>query len=414
MASLLAGPAVIDYPVGSIQHENVFVRDLDGTLRLDYWDGSHWNWVNLQHPSGALVASDPSVSNYRVGSTLHENVYVRGSDGNLYTDYWDGSNWNWGNLGNPGSGVQVYGGPQVIDYPVGSVIHENVFVRCSDTNLHLDYWDGSRWNWVNLGNPGVAVTNDPAVINYQVGSTLHENVFTTGFDGKLYLDYWDGSKWNWTNRGNSGTSLLGDPAAINYLVGSTLHENVFVRGGDSNLYLDYWDGSGWHWAPMGNPGVLEFTGNPAVINYQVGSTLHENIYITGDDGKLYTDYWDGSHWTWAPPLGNPGGGVSVFGDTAASNYQLGSTVHENVYVPGNDGSLDLDYWDGSSWNWVNLGLPTAPTHLNQQDQAAQESLIDAAIASLAPFSTPKRRLAHDLMTPAQSLLNSFSRGGSLS
>jgi hypothetical protein len=409
LASFLAGPSVIDYPVGPVQHENVFAQDLDGTLRLDYWDGSHWNWANLQHPTAALVASEPSVSNYQVGSTLHENVFVRGSDGNLYLDYWNGSNWNWANLGNPGSGVQVYGAPKVINYPVGSVIHENVFVRCSDTHLHLDFWDGSKWTWVDLANPGVAVTNDQTVINYQVGSTLHENVFTTGFDGKLYLDYWDGSKWTWApTLGNPGTSLLGDPAAINYQVGSTVHENVFVRGGDGKLYLDYWDGSKWNWAPtLGNPGVSLYGGDPSVVNYPVGSTVHENIFITVG-GNLYLDYWDGSKWNWAPSLGNPGGGVSVFGDTAASNYQVGSVLHENAYVPGNDGSLDLDYWDGSKWNWVNLGAPLAPSHLSLQSQSAQESLIDEAIASLAPLTNSKKHLEQSAFSLPQPTLLSPS------
>jgi hypothetical protein len=119
---------------------------------------------------------------------------------------------------------------------------------------------------------------------------------------------------------------------------------------------------------------------------------------------LYTDQWDGSKWTWALPLGNPGGGVHVFGDVAVSNYKVPGGVHENVYVPGNDGSLDLDFFDGTNFNWVNLGVPTAPSHPSQQSQSAQEWLIDAAIASLAPLAVSKKHLAHGLSGLLQSTL----------
>jgi hypothetical protein len=37
--------------------------------------------------------------------------------------------------------------------------------------------------------------------------------------------------------------------------------------------------------------------------------------------------------------------LSVAGDPAAINVTVGSTVHENVFVRGSDGSLRLDYWD---------------------------------------------------------------------
>ena len=44
----------------------------------------------------------------------------------------------------------------------------------------------------------------PAVINYQVGTVAHEHVFVTAYDGNLYLDDWNGSKWTWKNLGNDG------------------------------------------------------------------------------------------------------------------------------------------------------------------------------------------------------------------
>jgi hypothetical protein len=101
----------------------------------------------------------------------------------------------------------------------------------------------------------VSIFSDPAVINYQVGTVTHENVFVTGSDGNLHLDYWDGHAWHWAhpNLGNGGSPVFKTPAVINY-PGNPTHENVFVPGSDGNLYLDYWNGNSWHWVGLGNGG----------------------------------------------------------------------------------------------------------------------------------------------------------------
>jgi hypothetical protein len=53
----------------------------------------------------------------------------------------------------------------------------------------------------NMGHPSSFVEEDPAVINVPVGSTLHENVFF--YDGgDLNLLYWNGTSWQpWSNLG---------------------------------------------------------------------------------------------------------------------------------------------------------------------------------------------------------------------
>ena len=101
---VLLSVAAINYPMSSGPvHENTFMT-CQGKLHLDYWDGASWRGVDLQN-GGSAIASDPAVSNYQVGSVLHENVYVRGGDGNLYTDTWDPAKWiwTWAPLGNGGS-----------------------------------------------------------------------------------------------------------------------------------------------------------------------------------------------------------------------------------------------------------------------------------------------------------------------
>ena len=403
---LLSAPAVINYQVGSVTHENAFVTGNDGNLYLDYWNGAKWTWQNLGNggQAGDFVTGVPAVINYQVGGVIHENVFVTGTGNKLYLDYWNGAKWTWQDLGNDGGALISDTTPTVINYQVGNVTHENVFVTGQNGNLYLDYWNGAKWSWQKLGDDGSALDEaTPAVINYQVGSVTHENVFVTGDDGNLYLDYWNGAKWTWQSLGNDGVKgdqfTASDPAVINYQVGGVLHENVFVQGfnsgpgfgGPTNLYLDYWNGAKWTWVNLGTrAGPLDVS-DPAVINYPVGAVTHENVFITGNGGNLYLDYWNGAKWTWVN-LGIPAGALDFSSPPAVINYPVGAVTHENVFVTGQNGNLYLDYWNGAKWTWANLGNDGSSLAAVQGASArAAESLtgipgpaVDLALGGSAP------------------------------
>jgi hypothetical protein len=323
-------PAAINYQVGSVTHEHVFAIGTDGNLYLDDWNGVKWTpWQNLGNAGGgvgAFIVQGPAVINYQVGTVTHENVFVTGFDGNLYLDSWNGAQWTWKPLGNDDGQVIVLSDPAVINYQVGAVTQENVFVTGTDRNGHLnvylDEWNGDKSAWKNLGHPiaGISAMTGPAVINYQVGTVTHENVFVAAGDLKsdiLYLDDWNGATSTWKPLGNDGANILNTPAVINYqVVGSVTHENVFVTGidgnGDANLYLDDGNGATWTWKNLHNGGQ-SITSAPAVINYRdrVGAVTHENVFVTGSDGNLYLDQRNGAGtfslptWNWKN-LGNDG------------------------------------------------------------------------------------------------------------
>lgn len=350
-------PAVITYPASDgTQHENVFLLGPDGNLYLDTYDGAGWNWINLGQ-GGPPLASNPAVINYPGSDgVLHENVFVLASDGDLYIDVYDGGTWTWANLGH--GGVPLSGTPAVINYPASDgTQHENVFLVGSDGNLYVDVYDGNRWTWANLGNAGVPLTGSPAVMNYASSDgVLYEHVFLQGSDGNLYLNAYSGSGWAWVNLGNGGVPLSGTPVVITYPGSDGVqHENVFLLGSDGNLYLDYYDGHGWTWVNLGNPGV-PLSGSPTVMNYPGSNgALHEHVFLRGSDGQLYQDFYDGTGWTWVK-LGN--GGTPLSGGPAVMNYAAGDGLqHENVFLVGSDGNLYLDGYDGTSWTWVNLGGP---------------------------------------------------------
>jgi hypothetical protein len=108
------------------------------------------------------------------------------------------------------------------------------------------------------------------------------------------------------------------------------------------------------------------TATPAVRNYQVtGGTLQQNVFVTGSDGKLYLDDWNGVSWTWRG-LGAPGAGVTVYAIPVAlvNDKVAGSTLHQHVFVVGStsipgEEDLYLDDWDSVHWDWTDQGSPSA-------------------------------------------------------
>ena len=167
-----------------------------------------------------------------------------------------------------------YSNPAVATFQVGSALHTNVYAIDQLCNLNLKSWNGSAWqNWVSLGNPGIQLNqNDsPAVINYK----NYENVFATDIRGNLDYAYTsDGTHFTWVNLVNDGVPAYGEPTVINYSVGSVLHENVYLTDSNGNLATAYWDGSSWYWANLSNLGV-PLVGTPAAINVTVGGVQHK-------------------------------------------------------------------------------------------------------------------------------------------
>jgi hypothetical protein len=261
------------------------------------------------------------VINYQVaGGGVDEDVFVTGTDGNVYDYHWNAaqSEWSWQNLKTPAPGVEVANGtsPAAVTYQ-GGKLWENVFVTGTDGNLYGISWNGSTtsngtpvWqNWVNAGNPGTQLASGPTAITYQ-GGKLWQHVFVIGSNGQLYDYDSNGINPSWVKpppgAPSAGVTLTSDaaPAVIDYPeAGGAAHLNVLVTGSDGNLHNYYWDGNGWHWgtAGPGNPGVAVTFGAPAGNNPVFDGGVAEDVFVIGTDGNLYVDHWNGSFWSWSQP-----------------------------------------------------------------------------------------------------------------
>jgi hypothetical protein len=187
---------------GRISHyleENVYVTGADGNL---YWaqslGGGSWTWTNLAHPVNLPLTHNPAVIDNGSGSSTSDNVFVTGTDGHLhvisYVSIRAGSgSWTWSDLNGPGPGFAS--DIAVSTYGSGSSEVEDVFVVGTDGNLYDEHHGSTGWGWQSRQNPGVGIgfVGNPAAITYNPGTTgaitfTQENVFVSGNNHNLYYD----------------------------------------------------------------------------------------------------------------------------------------------------------------------------------------------------------------------------------
>jgi hypothetical protein len=146
------------------------------------------------------------------------------------------------------------------------------------------------------------------------------------------------------------------------------------------LISAWWDASGYEigdkcaWTDLGTITIL--LGNFAVqplwsnaangctlatppsigLAKSVGTIMHAGAYpyefMTGADGNLWLNYSNGSSWSWEN-LGTPGS-VGISAAVGVIEY---AGADPYAFVTGSDGNLWTDYWTGSAWQWHNLEEP---------------------------------------------------------
>jgi hypothetical protein len=306
---------------------NLFVRGLDGKLWERYWDGAAWSWAD----TGKAVAGDP-IAIVRgdvegvAANDLRINLFVRGADNMLWERYWNGASWVWADHGKLIADDPVAFIRGNVGDPNAANVRINLFVRGMDGKLWERYWNGASWVWADHGK-GVRGRVVPIVRGNRSsvnGQDVRINLFVQGTDGKLWERYWNGNTWVWADTGRKAD---GEPFAIvrgntGSVDGSTLRINLFVpvpqatmSGGSSphphydiRLWERYWDGNTWSWADTGRNIRGPAVGIPrGDFEGVAADDLRINLFVAGDDGKLWERYWGGAGWSWA----DTGGTVAI-------------------------------------------------------------------------------------------------------
>jgi GH25 family lysozyme M1 (1,4-beta-N-acetylmuramidase) len=271
---LTSAPSACSYGANLI---DVYVRGTDNQIWQRSWNGTAWTSVWIEHtllPSGITAAGAPAASaNNQVNN--REDLYVVGSDGNLWHDWWaPGSGWRgWQNLGNPG--VNLVGAPAATTWAAGR--YDVVAVGTDGATYHI-YYNSAGWApWQNLGG---LTQYDPTACSWGPNRL---DIYVNG-SGLIYHKYWAGSGWiDWYQ----------DLPEIrtSYALGSsswgTGRIDLFANYGGSIRHCWY-NGSRWaaDWSEA-HPGV---TATSAACSTSWGYNRID-VFVRGSDNTCQHMYW---------------------------------------------------------------------------------------------------------------------------
>ena len=132
-----------------------FVRGANGHLEANWFDGEQWHWIDQGTPPNTTVASVPSATTYQVSadsSGLRVFVFVRGANGHLEVSLWDGTQWQWVDQGTPPN-TTVATAPGATTFALNGTQQIFAFVGGADGHLEVNQWDGTQWQWIDQGTP---------------------------------------------------------------------------------------------------------------------------------------------------------------------------------------------------------------------------------------------------------------------
>ena len=177
-AGFVGSPSAITYerPGSSpVVYHNVYVEGSDGHVYQYYWCSQcSWQLMDLTTsvggPSGVSFTGTPSASSVVMSGSLIIDVFVTGSDHQLYSYWWEG-NWNWQDISSAANATST----QVVSSPSGFsyYLYGNSLDRCSvwvlTGNGHLQQFlavQNSPWILYDQGAPPATLTGDPDANGY--------------------------------------------------------------------------------------------------------------------------------------------------------------------------------------------------------------------------------------------------------
>ncbi|MFJ4477762.1 hypothetical protein [Streptomyces xanthochromogenes] len=337
------------------QRPYVFVRGLDSKLHVNWWDGKAWHWSAQGAPSGHGIIEKAGAVTVQDGPNAVQRPYafVIGDDSKLYVNWWDGSKWNWSDQGAP-SGRLVREGVGVVtvqDNP-SAPQRPYAFVLTDDFRLWINWWDGSKWNWSDQGAPPSRTVSRPLGV-----TTMRDNpnAFTRPYafvitdDSQVWVNWWDGSQWNWSSQGTpSGQPVKKGAGVVSVRDNPNAVERpyVFVQGYDSQLYVNWWDGSKWNWSSQGAPSgrrILDSVGT-VTMKDDPNAFTRPYAFVIGDDSKLYVNWWDGGKWNWAAQGAPAGRVVERPGEAITVQDNQNAAQRPYAFVITDDSDLQVNWW----------------------------------------------------------------------
>ncbi len=349
------GLGAITYPEAGTNRIYAFKGLSNGHLFVHYWDGSSWSWADQGAPPGSRAVDQPSAVTYTAAGPRHIYAFVRGANGRLFVNWWNGSAWQWADQGSP-PGTTAASAPSVITYLEGTRQRIYAFVRGANGRLFVNWWNGSVWQWADQGAPsGTTVADAPSVVTYQI-TERRIYAFVRGTNGRLFVNWWNGSRWQWADQGMPASgAVVSQPSALTFLEGTAQRLYAFVRGADGHLHVNFWDGSQWRWADQGRPPGASVFAGPTATTYRDANVQRLYVFVRDAPSRLFVNFWDGGTWRWAEQ-GVPATGRVRRPFDVVTYFESGL---RRIYsfVDDDQERLQLNFWNGATWQWADTWQP---------------------------------------------------------
>jgi hypothetical protein len=314
-------PVAIPVTVNTNQMK-VFLRGSDGALWHDDWNGSAWSGV--QTLAGTIIGEPAAVS----WGPNRVDVFVRGTDNGLFQKVWTG-----GATGDF-AGWFALGGSLASDPVAVSTGVNNIDVLFPDSNNGITdiLFNPDIGGWVSTSIPNTQGANDRIATVVSQGQ-VHA-FWRTPNNVLRHAVRVGATSWSAPETLAVGTPIGGSPTAAAWLSNRI---SVFARAKDGRLLTVEWDGLSWSGAIFRFNGT--FTGSPAV---SVLNGSHINVFVNGDDSSLWNVWFDGT-WHGFDQLN----ATALSGSPSVTNWGNGRL---NVFMRGPQGKFINEWWYGSLWH----------------------------------------------------------------
>ena len=332
-------------------------------ITVNLLPGAHWRpWFRIGQAGSAIPTGSPVTSVARKAEQL--DLFVAGTDGNVYSAYWNPvSGWKGSfSIGRPAVGVRPGAAITAVARKAEQL---DLFVTGTDGGIYSAYWNpASGWSsWFRIGQPGSAI---PAGSQVTAVARKAEqlDLFIAGTDGNVYSAYWNPvSGWKgWFSIGTPAGGVRAG-ATVTAVARKAEQLDLFVAAKNGGIYSAYWSGGGWSgWFRIGQAGSAIPSGSPVTAVARKAEQL--DLFVAGYDGNVYSAYWNpSSGWQGWFSIGAPGSRVAPGSPVTAVARKAEQL---DLFTVGNDGGIYSAYWNpASGWSgWFRIeqgvALPRTP------------------------------------------------------
>lgn len=344
---------------------------------------SGWrDWTNVD--GGTQMMKGATVTAATRQGTGHVDLFTTDTAGRIVSSSADnGGPWTtWSGV----AGGAIVPGTQVttlVEQAPSTRI--DLFVTGQDDRINWNFFDGTWHDWTEIHSEtpmahGATVT----AIEPRLG---HIDLFTTDPSGFVVSSYSDnGGAWQpWF--GISGGQIV-PGAMVTPFVESSGRIDLYVTGGDRKVYTTWWQGAGWQGWTQIHPETLMAVGAPLTASGSPGTT-HIDLLGTTSGGFIRWSSTD-DDLTWQPWTGVDNGRIKAGAPVTALVEPSGRT---DIFVTGQDGGVDTNWSDGAWHKWSRI-------HTRKMQPGAMVGAIEPQVDRIELYVTgPDGKVRTAFWTP---------------